>query len=507
MHYQLDGGFSCRAESRLVSRDPGFLRTNSVPIDFLVRSNWRTLEDTKMPTERLTARRVETARPAKGDRLLELRDEVAPGLELRVSAGGARSWSFNYTRKLDRKRRRVALGKLQGISLDEARIMVATLRRDVDAGGDPAVGTKERREAITLAELVDRRLGTAAVPAKDGSLEVAALPPEDTSIAPTTRKVYRDILDRDVLKDLGHLPAVEITADMIVAALDKIEARNKTEGRGRRTADHAKAALGSTYKWAIRRRILHTDVTVGIAKRDTTKARTRVVSDDEIAALWKALDGDDAKMLATMRRLMKLAILTGQRRGEVAGAQRGEVHLSGVVATVDGRKVDAPVWIIPGDVKQRGKTVLGRTKNGAEQIVPLSRQAAAIFKEALDSTAGECLFPARAIGERATLQPHVNLSSVTKAMARLREAYDVDDVTVHDLRRAISTGLGEMGFRPDVIDRVLNHAPVGVTRKHYDFSKLLPDVRRALQAWADHIEEVASGSSKRQASNVIAMAR
>ena len=53
-----------------------------------------------------------------------------------------------------------------------------------------------------------------------------------------------------------------------------------------------------------------------------------------------------------------------------------------------------------------------------------------------------------------------------------------------------------MGFRPDVIDRVLNHAPVGVTRQHYDFSILIPDVRRAMQAWADHADKLASADAR-----------
>ena len=303
-------------------------------------------------------RRIETARPKTGVKLLEIRDEIALGLELRVTAAGSRSWSFTYARKLDGKWRRMSLGKVQGLSLEAARSKANELRRQVDANGDPAGAAQDRREAVTLREIIERRLG------KPATSDEPAIPAEDEALADSTRENYRAMLNKDVLPKLGHLPASEITADMIVTALDKIEGRNKGAGRGKRTADHAKSAIGSTYKWAIRKRLVQTDPTTSIAKRQTTNARKRIVTDAEIATLYRALSGTDAKMSLPMRRIVLLSLLTGQRRAEVAGIRRDEVHLAGIATTIDGRKIEAPVWIIPGDEKNAGRSFLAGRKMG-----------------------------------------------------------------------------------------------------------------------------------------------
>ena len=65
--------------------------------------------------------------------------------------------------------------------------------------------------------------------------------------------------------------------------------------------------------------------------------------------------------------------------------------------------------------------------------------------------------------------------------------------TVHDLRRTMATWLGDQGTRPDVIDLILNHAPAAqdVTRRHYNFAKLEPMVREALDAWGAYVEREA----------------
>ena len=78
-------------------------------------------------------------------------------------------------------------------------------------------------------------------------------------------------------------------------------------------------------------------------------------------------------------------------------------------------------------------------------------------------------------------------------MRRLRATYQIDDVTIHDLRRSISTWLGERGTRPDVIDLILNHQPRDVTRRHYNLAAMFNPVHEALEAWAEHL----SGLSQR----------
>jgi integrase len=93
--------------------------------------------------------------------------------------------------------------------------------------------------------------------------------------------------------------------------------------------------------------------------------------------------------------------------------------------------------------------------------------------------------------------PHIAGRSIAHAMARLRAKCGVEDVVVHDFRRSISTWLGERDERIEVIDKILNHQPRGVTAKHYNHARLLPQTRVALQKWADNIERIVSGASER----------
>ena len=182
-----------------------------------------------------------------------------------------------------------------------------------------------------------------------------------------------------------------------------------------------------------------------------------------------------------MRLIFQIACLTGQRRTEVAGARTDELALEGT----------CPMWIIPGDIKRGKHLTRGRTKNRKDQCLPLSVQAAELFRLAiLLSDGSSYVFPADLLHVKTGGEPrlpHIHGESVSKAMRRLRTKALIEDVTLHDLRKCMSTWLGENGVRPDVIDRVLNHQPRDVTRRHYNFAQMDGLVRHALQSWADHV--------------------
>src|SRR5690606_33559121 len=82
-----------------------------------------------------------------------------------------------------------------------------------------------------------------------------------------------------------------------------------------------------------------------------------------------------------------------------------------------------------------------------------------------------------------------------------------DDVTIHDMRTAISTWLGDQGVRPDVIDRILNHKPKSITRRHYNFALMDKFVRSAMQLWADHVHRISGESSPTIRKSLLARAR
>ena len=415
-----------------------------------------------MPRERLTSQRVDTARALNGDRL-EIRDTNVQGLELRVTPRGKKSWYFHYTRLADGKRRRLLLGSYPSMGLKEARRKAIETRAVVDNRGDPAADKQALRTAMTFQQLALLRLE------------------RDNGIVASTKEQYRQAFNADIFKSIGHVPAFEVTADMVARVLDDVERRGSLVH-----ADRVRSAIGSTFKWAVKRRQggVTADPTTGLGKRAPAVARTRVLSDAELAKFWIAIGSSASPLTEQMQIIVKLAVLTGQRRSEVCGARYSELNLDSTL----------PNWIIPGDTKVAGKVLPGRTKNRQDQNLPLSQQTVRLWKKAIKLLDHDVyVFPARSFltdTAKTTGFPHIRPDSVSQAIRRLRAIIGINDIHLHDMRRCIATWCGEQGFRPDVIDRILNHRPRDVTRRHYNFAGMDQLVLEALQSWADHVTEI-----------------
>lgn len=151
---------------------------------------------------------------------------------------------------------------------------------------------------------------------------------------------------------------------------------------------------------------------------------------------------------------------------------------------------DTPTWIIAGDELKAGKLIKpGRMKNGSEQRIYLSKQAAALFNEALKSCrVGDYVFPADSnrVKEGITTRlPHLHGESVTKAVRRLTGE---EGITTHDLRRAVGKYLKNAGYGKEIRDLMLSHKDNSVDAIHYTAdAKMEAQCREAWQAWADHV--------------------
>ena len=139
--------------------------------------------------------------------------------------------------------------------------------------------------------------------------------------------------------------------------------------------------------------------------------------------------------------------------------------------------------------------------------MPLSIQAAQLFREAIDKCAkGDIIFPADVsrvkTGKKPRL-PHIHGESVTMAMRRLREDMELDDISIHDMRRGVSNWLKNKGVSREVRDLILNHKDQSVTEKSYtQNARMETQVRQALQAWADHVWEITEQADQAPESNV-----
>jgi integrase len=305
----------------------------------------------------------------------------------------------------------------------------------------------------------------------------------DKSRAPRTVADYRDALERDIFEGLGHVPLGEITAKDIAKALTKIESRS------RNAAHKCRAALGSLYKWATKRLLVDANVMLGMGFTHKNEPRDRVLTIGELAALWRAIESNEFGAAPATRIILKLAILTGQRNSEVAGARTAELHID--------EKVANPYWHIP-KMRMKRKT--------RDQYVFLSRQARALFVEALQLGGGsEFVFPATTHGRHVLgeARQHITQESVSHAMARARKLAKLENVHLHDLRKSISSWLGERGERSDVLDRILHHHSghssgqrSSVTETHHNFSIMAGPLRDAWQHWTDHVEAVARGEGE-----------
>jgi integrase len=406
---------------------------------------------------------------------IEWKVSEVPGLRLVLMKSGQASYHLRFTAGagVRRKQRRAALGR---------------------ANGPTSIGlTKARGIAIEVANSGPAVLGIAT---SSGDLEATLRrvfdqfanwnqkPGNGDAISPRTLSDYRYQLERDVFPTLGHVPITEITKKDIVGLLVKVEARSPD------AAHKARAALGSLYKWAAKRDIVAENFTVGMGFTHKNKARERVATDCELKAIWNAIDRKDYDASPSMRLLLKIAILTGQRNSEVAGAKRSELQVGAGVAN--------PQWTIP---KARMK------RKDRDQNIFLSTQAAALFREALEFAGDDqYVFPAKD-----NRSDHLAQDSVSHAFARARVLAGVEGLTLHDMRKAITTWLGDRGERGDVLDRIQHHHSghatgnrSSVTDSHYNFSVMAEPLRNAWQVWADHVEGLVSGKSA-NSSNVVSL--
>lgn len=405
-----------------------------------------------------SARQVETLRAS--DKRQELRDGEVKGLILRVTPAGDKSWSVLYSRQPDGKKRRITIGAFPAFTLEKARgealAVLASIARGEDPAGEKQTKRAEQIDSLTFNVLADKWLEKHARP----------------KLNPRAVVEYERSIRTDLRPTIGAMAADAVTKrDLILKVRDKIAARGSLVH-----ADHAISMVSRIYAWGVDEEYVDMNPAYKIPKAAAgPSVRDRVLTDAEVRAFWVGLDR--APIGTPMQILLRLILLTGQRRTEVAGMHRDELDL------------EAALWTLPGNRIVKGKLAHGRTKNGREHVVPLSGSAITLIREAI-ALAGdsEFVFPSPRDQARAG---HIHGEAVSKAMRRLRgTVLEADDITAHDLRRTLRTFLGEHDVPDEVADRVLNHTRPGVGNQHYNHARMQPQVRNALELWATHVERL-----------------
>ena len=384
------------------------------------------------------------------------RVEGHDGLNLVTYPTGAASWWFIFRLKGD-KQRKIKIGEVADTTLALAIQKAREHRAEVGRGDNPQ---HAQHKGMTFKQLAERCLA------------------EHPSLAASTRRNYEYCLKADVYPDIGHKIASAVTADDVAGICRKIKAKGKIVH-----AQRVKTTIGGIYSWGIRESLTKTNPAKGVPNQQTIKSvRNRLPADDELRQLWQAIDAAP-RLSNAVALVIKLTIITGLRRKEVAGARIDEF--------------DGDVWTIRGDIAKAGRIVdEGRMKSGREQVVYLSRQARTLFDEALAECADhEYIFPADPLdtAKRSTELPYINSDSVTRAMRRICDDAGIEHLHLHDMRTGMVSFLDEAEVQESIQSALLHHTPQDVTSVHYRRSKREDRLRAAWQLWADHVEKVVNG--------------
>jgi integrase len=393
-----------------------------------------------MPTKNLTAQFVERVK-ANGKRT-DYFDDSLPGFSLRVSEKGVKSWCVSY--RFAGKWTRYTFGAFPIIKLAEARQTANDALHDAAHGINPATKKKIERESETFAYIADEFLERHAKAKK--------------------RSWHEDerILNADILPAFGNLRARDITRRDIRSLLEKKATSAPI------MANRMRALLRKIFNWAITAEIVESNPVYLVPAPGRERQRERVLTEDEIRGIWKAIDADKADADDSHRRekalsaaIMKLRLITAQRGAEVMSMEWSEF--------------DGDWWTIPGE----------KTKNGLAHRVPLTAPAHKVLSE-IRSSYGDSHFVFQS-----PKRPDQHISNPQKALERIQKATGIDFVG-HDFRRTAASHMTGMGIPRLTVKKILNHVEREVTavydRHSYDAEK-----RAALEEWSRRLILMVSG--------------
>ena len=327
-----------------------------------------------------------------------------PNFGVRISQGGTKTFIV----LVGRERRKVTIGRYPSISLKDARRKAQLLLLQ------PA----SEQSTETLHQVLDAY--------RDLHLSrYRAINKRDTTFL-----IYK------YLEPLFAKRIATITSKHIMAILDPMTPSMH---------NHIFGIFRTFFNWAERRNQIESSPLAKLRKTHKEQARSRVLTNDELARVWRATE-----QLEHFGAIIRICILTGQRRGEVSQTQP---------EWIDASVRDAPVIIFPGTI----------TKNGREHRLPLTRATLDLFANSPGTFNGW-----------------------SKSKKRLDDASGTTGWTIHDLRRTFATNYAKLGIQPHVIERILNHATGTISgiAAVYNRHHFQDEMRQALQTheqWLLHL--------------------
>lgn len=400
--------------------------------------------------------RVIAAAPPIGGKRTRYRIEGIDGLWLDVGPTSNRVWYVRYQPggRAVRKYRYFKIGNLERISL------AAATKRAKDVIGDvygreqdpQAQRVTKNAEGLTFSQLFEDWYARHAEPT--------------LARAETDRIIYRCHIESGFAKNR--------IADLKRAEIGRFRDRVAKDASAL-TSNTVIELISRVLNWGLDEGLIEANPASRLRKVGSRRPRERILADADIPKFWHALSvmesmtrehmarDEKGRMLSPeSRSILRLLLLTAQRRTEVAGALKSELALTGRSA----------VWTIPGE----------RTKNGLLHRVPLCPRARAEFAAAVARSPADSpyVFPSPD-----DPQQHISANAITRAMSRLVAEMKINKVSPHDLRRTVGTQMAKLRVPLHVRSLVLNHSAQsrGVTDAVYNRYAYDTEKREALSAW------------------------
>lgn len=345
-------------------------------------------------------------------------DDLLSGFGVRVSEGGTKSFVLTH----GPRRTRETIGRVGVVSLADARAKAKLRLARYTLG-------KDKPKAISWTAAKEEYLAE-----------------RKAKLRESTYRSYTYFLDR--IFRYGTTKLTDITPHDLADSLAKLDHAPVSQR-------YAFGTIRAFMHWAHRKHYLDRNPMERMQSPHPYEARERVLTNAELARVWRAA-GDD-----TFGKIVKLLILTGQRRGEIAQLKAG---------MVGNDKITLPAALC---------------KNRRAHTFPLGGLARTFLDPNL--AGDEYLFKGRG--------KETPFDGWSKCKPKLEERADVHDWTLHDLRRTFASGLAALGVSIPVIERLLNHISgsfggiVGVYQR-YDY---MPEMREAIRKWENHICEIGGG--------------
>jgi integrase len=379
---------------------------------------------------KLTSKFIEGQKPNPTKRL-DFRDELMPGLVLRISTSGTKTFCLH--KRINGKMRRLTIGRFGVVSLAEARERVRQVLYEVETGRFEDRTGVEVETKPTLGDVVPDYIEKhAKVHNRDWKRKEALL----AKFTTLHGKRIDEIKRADVVKacDVIHKYA-PVSANRALA--------------------HLKHLMG----WCVERGMIDASPIAGMKPLSKERSRERVLTDDEMAALWTACGAEGYPF----GDCMKLLMLSGQRRAEVAEMRWSEIDLA------------KRLWTLPSS----------RAKNGKQHTVPITDAMLEVLRKAPRFLNSDYVF---------TTTGKSPVSGFGRVKDRLDKALpeDTEPWIIHDLRRTMSTNMAMLGVPQPVTEALLNHKTgvVSGVAAIYNVYSHADEKREALAIWSQQLLEI-----------------